>query len=33
VFYSGLGGVVLALVCSSMDGNNRIVFDIGKGGC
>jgi len=28
VFYSGLGGVVLALVCSSMDGNNRIVFDI-----
>lgn len=28
VFYSGLGGVVLALACSFMDSNNRIVFDI-----
>jgi len=28
VFYSGLGGVVLALACSFMDPSNRIVFDI-----
>jgi len=28
VFYSGLGGVVVALACSFMDPHNRIVFDI-----
>ena len=30
VFYSGLGGVVLALACSFMDPSNRIIFDISK---
>eukprot|EP00088_Acartia_fossae_P056587 TRINITY_DN6589_c0_g1_i3.p1 TRINITY_DN6589_c0_g1~~TRINITY_DN6589_c0_g1_i3.p1 ORF type:complete len:511 (+),score=93.16 TRINITY_DN6589_c0_g1_i3:144-1676(+) len=30
VFYSGLGGVVLALGCSFMDPDNRIVFNIGS---
>jgi len=28
VFYSGVGGVVVALACSFMDPHNRIVFDI-----
>jgi hypothetical protein len=30
VFWSGLGGVILAFACSFMDPNNRIIFDIGK---
>merc|ERR1719474_2093216 len=30
VFYSGLGGVVVALACGFMDKDNRIIFDIGS---
>jgi len=30
VFWSGLGGVILAFACSFMDPNNRIIFDIGS---